>query len=351
MKRLLLLILVLSMIGCEKNDFELSENADEFFFLRNNGADMPLWVKGNTASKVFIINLHGGPGARGSMGDLYLRIGKFVETITSNYALVLWDQRNSGSSQGHYDEALLNESQFVDDLNKLIILLKNKYGSDIAVFLYGVSWGGYLGTAYITTNDHQYNLKGWINDSGNHNILVAANSGRTELRDFALLKINANDKNKDDWQKIYDWCNNTDTIQDIYDLVDIYNYFHEAGQLMRDSVIKSASWDSHENTMLTYFSPYSFSESFANSMYNNFVADNYKTLNHSDDLHKVKIPVLLMKGKYDFSLPISAINEAYDNIGSDIKIKAIFNNSGHGVADCETGAVLDIMINFIEANK
>ena len=124
--------------------------------------DLPVWVKGNTASKTIIVYLHGGPGGGGSFGSSEFLNSEFVEAVTEKYAMVFFDQRGSGSSQGHYDKSLMTEAQFVEDLDKLVILLQNKYGSDINVFLYGVSWGGYLGTAYLVTGENQNKIKGWI---------------------------------------------------------------------------------------------------------------------------------------------------------------------------------------------
>ena len=40
----------------------LSTNVNEIFWVTNNGADMPVRVMGNTASKVIILIVHGGPG-------------------------------------------------------------------------------------------------------------------------------------------------------------------------------------------------------------------------------------------------------------------------------------------------
>lgn len=39
----------------------------DFFYVENNEAQMPVWVRGNENSEVFIIHLHGGPGGSGIM--------------------------------------------------------------------------------------------------------------------------------------------------------------------------------------------------------------------------------------------------------------------------------------------
>jgi proline iminopeptidase len=345
-----IICILLSIIGtaCEKNDFELTAHADEFFFLRNDGADLPVWVKGNTASKTLIVYLHGGPGGGGSLGSPLLLNSKFVETITSKYAMVFFDQRNSGSSQGHYDKDKMTEAQFVDDLDKLILLLQNKYGTDISIFLYGVSWGGYLGTAYLVSGDNQDKIKGWINDSGNHDELLAANYGKHMLEYYANQQI-ALQVNTDDWNEILDWCHQKDTILEVHDFAQAFTYFGKAGRLMSDSTISSLSWDSKANTHSNFFSPFSVSGTFSNM--NTFVADNYKTLNLTDKLSKIRIPVLTVRGKYDFSVPAPSFDQYFDKISSSVKQKITYPKSGHVVWSCETDSFSAAFITFVESNR
>jgi pimeloyl-ACP methyl ester carboxylesterase len=335
-------------ISCEKNDFELSENADEFFFLRNHGADLPVWVRGNTASKIMIIYLHGGPSGEGSF-RWDTQESYFIKSLIKDYAVVFYDQRATGSSQGNFDESCMTEEQFVDDLDKLITLVYSKYGSDIHVFLYGLSWGGYLGTAYITSHDYQHKIKGWINDSGNHNQLKAANDGKEMLINYAQQQISLN-KNKDEWSEIHNWCEQNDTIFELKDFAQWSNYAIKAERLMKDSTVSTFDWDSKIMRKSYFYSPYSASSVFSNSLFNHYVAENYKELNLSDKLNKIEIPVLFVRGKYDFSVPEQTIDEAFEKINSTIKYKKTFDKSGHSVGDGETDLFIDMIDDFIEEN-
>jgi len=343
------LLLIILAVSCKKEQFTISANADNFFFLRNKGADLPVWVKGNTASKTMIIYLHGGPGG-GALGEMYLLNSEFVKTITNKYAMVFFDQRGSGSSQGNFDKDLMTEEQFVEDLDKLIILLKNKYGSDMNIFLYGVSWGGYLGYAYLVTGDNQNKIIGFINDSGNHNELSAANYGKKMLEYYAQQQISLN-KNVTEWIGIQDWCQKTDTITELTEFAQAFDYFGNAKKLMGDSIVSSIHWDSHAHYRMTYFSPYSASSSYFNVLFNSFVADNFKSLNLSDKLNLIVIPVFLARGKYDFSVPPEIMDEAYEKISSPVKQKVTFEKSGHAVWSCEMKKFTELFIEFIDANS
>ena len=112
--------------------------------------------------------LHGGAW-REAQGFNQLLDVFFSGPLEEDYALVYWDQRMSGSSTGTFPVEMLTMEQYVADLDALIELLKTRYGQDIGIFLMGHSWGGNLGSAYITTDDHADKLKGWINVAGSAN--------------------------------------------------------------------------------------------------------------------------------------------------------------------------------------
>src|SRR2546423_15018613 len=80
-------------IGCKKNTAEIASNANDLFWVTSNGADMPVWVKGNTTSNVILLVIHGGPG-EGAYDFSDYETAKLRE----KYAVALWDQRNAGSS-------------------------------------------------------------------------------------------------------------------------------------------------------------------------------------------------------------------------------------------------------------
>jgi predicted alpha/beta-fold hydrolase len=138
MKTQLLFFLMIAglLSSCEK---ELLTEGD-YFFLRSEGADMPVWVRGNKNAQVFILVLHGGPG---SYVSEYIGMPSF-NSLEKEYTVVYWDQRASGDSQGNAKPESLTREQFVQDLDKLVALIRNKYNQP-TLFLLGHSWGGALG--------------------------------------------------------------------------------------------------------------------------------------------------------------------------------------------------------------
>ena len=160
------LFFFLVFTSCQK-EASIGTNVKDRFFLENEGATMPVLVEGNTASGVFVIVIHGGPGGDAMIYNTALT--SFSDPMETRYAMVYWDQRGSGNASGNYDDDKLIMDQFVDDLDKLITVIEHRYGNELSIFLLGHSWGGALGSAYITTGDNQDRLNGWINVGGVHN--------------------------------------------------------------------------------------------------------------------------------------------------------------------------------------
>jgi proline iminopeptidase len=65
-------------------------------------------------------------------------------SLEQRYAVAYWDQRNSGNTQGGANHDELNLATMTKDLKHVVLTLKNRYGADKSVFLYGHSFGGCL---------------------------------------------------------------------------------------------------------------------------------------------------------------------------------------------------------------
>src|SRR5512133_213521 len=116
MRNILYLCIILVFFGCQKEKITLSENVSEAFYVENGGASMRCLVEGNTSGRTFILIIHGGPGA-----SSYLYDTEYISrNLGDKYAMVYWDQRNAGASQGSVNGENLHLDQMVDDLKKVI---------------------------------------------------------------------------------------------------------------------------------------------------------------------------------------------------------------------------------------
>lgn len=69
--------LITLLSACKKEGFYQGDH----FFVKNAGAEMPVYVKGNIQSGTFILFLHGGPGGNASLPS-FMPVSKSSKTIT-----------------------------------------------------------------------------------------------------------------------------------------------------------------------------------------------------------------------------------------------------------------------------
>jgi pimeloyl-ACP methyl ester carboxylesterase len=349
MKNMLFLCVVLLPFSCQQESFNISTNADDFFFLRNNGADMPVWVKGNTQSKNLILILHGGPG--GSAFVIHEFFTEFTEPLEASCGVVYWEQRSSGSSQGNFSAATLTLQSYVDDLEKLVALLKDKYEADTNIFLLGVSWGGYLGSAFLAKDDNQNDIKGWINIAGTNSFSKTANLGKQKLLFYAGQQLGLS-ANVEEWTEIKEWAINQDTIVTKEEFIKENSYAAQAEILLEDSLnitIEQATTGEQLSFVLT--SPFS-----ANAWVSNLQGireSNLLNLLLATDINveNISIPSIFLGGKFDFIVPEEVLLNQFNAIASDEKEIHFLSQSGHGILGHETIKLNELLSNFIEKHK
>jgi proline iminopeptidase len=104
-----------------------------------NTTRLHLETYGNPVNRT-IVFLHGGPG-----GDYrgLLRLKSLADT----YFLVFFDQRGSGLSRRHSEDAV-SWKLYLDDLNTVI----NHFSPNAPVVIVGHSWGGMYATGFTAAN-------------------------------------------------------------------------------------------------------------------------------------------------------------------------------------------------------
>lgn len=321
----LLLILLISLLGCQKEKITISTAASEVFFVENAGASMRVLVNGNTGSNVYILVIHGGPGLSSYFYDT-----KYIsQNLGNKYAMVYWDQRNAGASQGNSNGDQLNLSQMVDDLKKVIQVLKYRYGNNMSLFLLGHSFGGLIAADFLTRPGNQNMIKGFINLDGSHNYPLNDTLTRQMLLSFGQKQVSIN-KNTDKWQTIIDYCNSHTGNFNLEESQKLESYASDAEKLT-DSVkaINIASM------LFTYSikDKYPLTAILSNLLYtedSNFNKE-LAVSQFSSSLNMITIPVLLLWGKYDFTCPVTLGQDFYNRISSVDKRFVISPVSGHNM--------------------
>ena len=193
--------LFFALTSCQKEKITIGTNVSETFYLDNNGASMRLLVEGNTSSHTFLIFVHGGPGS----SSYFYNTDYITQNIEDKYAVVYWDQRNAGASQGNSNGNNLNLPQMTEDLGKVIQLIKYRYGKGSGIFILGHSFGGLLTASFMTTGNNQSMVKGWIFADGSHNYPLNDTLTRQMLMTVGQQQIALN-RNINGWETIVEYC-------------------------------------------------------------------------------------------------------------------------------------------------
>lgn len=112
--RLILFIALFPLFNsCEK--FEYESETDTFFHVKVDGAVLPVWIKGNTASKKIVIFINGGPGLT-SLDIASIDMLGWAEKLEKEFAIAYYDQRGTGNAQGNIDPNSITMEQYIKDL-------------------------------------------------------------------------------------------------------------------------------------------------------------------------------------------------------------------------------------------
>jgi pimeloyl-ACP methyl ester carboxylesterase len=323
MRKIFILVCLFLTYGCQKEKITFSADASEVFYVENAGASMRVQVQGNTASRSFILVIHGGPGA----GAFFYNTKYITDNIENRFAMVYWDQRNAGASQGAANGTNLHLGQMVDDLKKVIEVLKYRYGKEIKVFLLGHSFGGLIAADFVTTSDYQNMIAGLINVDGSHNYPLNDTLTRGKMLSVGEYEISQNRK-ADKWKTIVNYCMAHEGNFSLEESQQLETYSSDAENLMDSvrhvnivkKVLEYAITDRYPLTAMVANLLYSEDSDFNKEL---------AVTQFSSELHRVTIPVLVLWGKYDFTCPKALGEDFYNRIGSKDKKMVISDISGH----------------------
>ena len=326
MNRIITVVFMLfALASCQKEEISIGTNVSDTFYLDNNGASMRLLVEGNTSSKTFLIFVHGGPGT----SSFLYNTDYISQNIENKYAVVYWDQRNAGASQGNSNGDQLNLPQMTEDLKKAIQLIKYRYGEDSGIFILGHSFGGLLTASFMTAGDNQSLVKGWIFADGSHNYPLNDTLTRQKLLTVGQQQIDLK-RNVSSWKTIVEYCNKhtgnftfEESVQLESYATDAETYFHKVKKVNLATLIDvnpiKYDWPITSILLnLKYSSGSSFNRDLAKTEF-------------SSVLGRVTTPTLLLCGKYDFICPQGLDEDVFNRINTKDKKIAISLISGHDI--------------------
>ncbi|MEZ4805471.1 MAG: alpha/beta hydrolase [Bacteroidia bacterium] len=308
----------LVLFSCKKERFYEGDH----FFVKNAGAEMPVYVKGNIASGTFILFLHGGPGGNATLPS-FMPVSKELE---NDYAFAYWDQRGSGLSMGNPDAKTFTVEQFVDDLDLVIETIKMRYNNP-RIVLYGISWGGALGSAYLSTGNYQEKVQGFICMSSGHNLVDGLPKSVEFVKKYAQKQID-NGVRVDYWTEARDWC------ATVPDMTVVNNYFKYDAYLSNTDAYRLDPNQEVQGPQVGAMGTMNSYLSLAIFFNGRYLAKRFNILelNLSKDMEKIKIPSIVIWGRHDGVNTMEMGFDAYNSIGGpNFKDKelVILENSAH----------------------
>lgn len=332
MRLFILISALVTLFSCSP---AVNETEGDLFYLNLGDAVLPVWIKGNTNSGKYLFVLHGGPGSTAMQyGEL-----PCFKAIESNMAVVYFDQRLSGNSQGTADFSTFNFEQLCLDIDAVIDAVQLKAGNG-KVFLLGHSWGGCLGTYYMLHDTNNGRVDAWIEMAGGHNwsqsavqmsILHVTNYAQARLADASVPSAD-----KSEWSNMIAWyADKTNVSVDYATLQKHTDYVIKAHGYVYDfdAEASNAAAVIHapfRNGMVELMNAVQFMMRVPVSLGGDYKAWNTDL---TPMMGQIRVPSMVLWGLHDGILPVPLAYSAYSNLGADAtnKFLYIFSNSAHTI--------------------
>ncbi|MCJ8318776.1 MAG: alpha/beta hydrolase [Colwellia sp.] len=318
---------------------------------------MPVWVKGNIDSGVFVIFNHGGPGSSGTLESIMevnpanAQYGHKspIKILEKEYAVVYWDQSVSGLSEGNADPNDSIPNDFGDDLSAVIDELNNRYTIN-STFLIGQSWGHFVATNYLSSSSswqsNQNKINGYIGYKGNHAQQMVFTISREKMLTSLNKKSHSEDVNLLEKIKFYS------SREDLTDLTDFglhYQYIH--AEMKVAGSIFDRIYTSVKASVFSSFNGWAYSsnnkKTISASKFMHWVATNNTMENK---IHRIEIPTLLLYGRHDLIAPVEVGQHILATISTPDSDKrlVVLEKSRHGAEYADIQLLQNEVIAFIE---
>ncbi len=324
MSRTPLLALAILLAGCS-----LYTEGD-WFHVRSNDADMPVWVKGNVDSGVFVVSLHGGPGGSATAFGL---VG-FAE-LEEEVAVVYWDQRHAGNSLGDADADDSRVATYTEDLEAVVAVLHHRYDIDRLV-LWGTSWGGTIGAHYLSAGDgaaeRRAGIDGFVFEHANYSAQRSFSYSRDWVAEQSAAHL-AEGEDDELWGGCVDFYEQTPELAEVADWSSHYECLSAAGGT--EAPVENAHALGDVPAEFVFASPVSaallgLNEGTAwdsEGLMQEFVLDDSLSQSMAD----IDVPTLVLQGRHDRVAPWEVGHDLFEAIATpdEHKQEVILEDSGH----------------------
>lgn len=310
-------LVALSLIGCTGADM---------FYVRADGADLPVWVRGNAESDQVVVFQHGS----GSSGMLYDWLPSF-DAIEEHVRVVYWDQRGGGFSQGNPAPNGMDLDGSVADLELVLDVVEERLAPGRLVLM-GHSLGGGISQAYLRDPDRRARVDAYVDVSG----------GRSLPESYTVVA-----------DRISTWATSNTLGNDHF--ADVLAYYEQQTSFPREEPARSehaayveeyASWLGFDmaasvrsqtaflagrgvrEAWLGPFDPLAFLVNTSRFV-STYDLDGVDL--GTDDVAGIDVPALVVAGRFDLSVPVEVSQASYAAFGKnhDQSRLVVLERSGH----------------------
>ncbi|MFO0631831.1 MAG: alpha/beta fold hydrolase [Nannocystaceae bacterium] len=333
--------LALSLLAVSAAACSPYQTEGEFMFLRQDDAELPIWVRGNLDSGTIVIWLSPGPG-----DPIEALRGEGTDLLEQHVGVVYWDQRGCGTAQGNPAPESFTVDQFVADTDAVVELVRQRYHPQ-HVFLLGHSWGGTLATAYLLDAKRQAKITGFIDLAGNHDFPTVFPMKLAWLQDYAEQQL-ARGHDVGHWRGVRDWAASRPPLG-------IASFDHWVGLVDETN---AAFFDPDQDVEVSFDLVFrSGGSALAYLQVNrDFVVDSLyrddaamRAIAFRDKMHRITVPVLALWGRNDGIVPLAAADDALAHLGTPAarRERVVIERAGHVTFLEQPQAFADAAADFI----
>lgn len=235
-----------------------------------------------------------------------------------------WQQRASGQSIGPNNKAYYTIAQYVEDCDKVVDALKNKY-PDKNIVLLGHSWGGMLTSSYLADATRRSKITAWIDAAGATNGTTLQQQTIDDVNAEADKRIAANE-NTTYWRDL------KSKLASDSDFANVLAY--KCLEKIAEVPIKVVNSDFNFALRVYTSNPVLFREILKT---NNVIHTQNFTL-----------PTLILWGKYNFAVSKKQRDEVITSIGTTKLTNIEFEASRHYIMFHQPAKFATSVVDFIK---
>lgn len=317
------------VLHTSKSNQELSKLAiDKEAYIKINGIEQYVMIKGEKLNNPVMLYLHGGPGLSG--------IGKepLIKNWEKLYTVVYWDQRGAGKTyeKNHSSSQAIDEKNkptidnMIEDTRQMVKYLKKTFHQNKIVIL-GHSWGSVLGSEFVLKYPQDVSY------------YIGVGQVTNAMEDERVV-----------YEHLYDIVKKIGDAQDIKTLEKIskYPYYKDENQIFKDLILVRTLQAKYK-IINTDIKPTPESQKVYNR--NGPIYSNIYRYMMGFDLYKTtdyKVPVYYILGMDDWQVPTVNALKYFYKINAPQKQLFLIPNAGHSTMTDQPRAFFNALKMILE---